>query len=133
MPPVIKTNPKDIADRAGLNSLLLFADPGIKSFQKKWETKKLYSINLCESSMLYAPKKLHSAGCFWVVFDAQVLAYFDSEPFRAMLKDCCPSIANVHSEDGPGSVDNGRWCFRKFGRNMKIKDPRTGLPFKTTY
>jgi len=28
-----------------------------------------------------------------------VLAYFDSEPFRAMLKDCCPSIADVTSEE----------------------------------
>ena len=40
MPPVIKTNPKDIADIAGVSSLLLFADTGIKSFQKKRETKK---------------------------------------------------------------------------------------------
>lgn len=29
----------------------------------------------------------------------QVLAYFDSQPFRGMLKDCCPKIADLPAED----------------------------------
>ena len=29
----------------------------------------------------------------------QVLAYFDSQPFRGMLRDCCPKIAQLPAEE----------------------------------